>query len=147
MNDQDAPPKQRHHGMRRLIPLPGLLLALTLFCIARDAIRLPSVKNTPSWLEQGKIREFLEGQTLELPDGDGISEPRGRTVMLQMERMESLRIEPQDSSEVGGTAQISFAYTVGETRYIIQGFVYMHNIDGLYHPIVNLGKGWYVTKQ
>jgi hypothetical protein len=129
----------------------GFLLFVLLFLAACHLIaslnHLPLRKKGTFWLTQEKFYQYIEGETIALPDGAGISSQERKSLTLHREQIESLKIEPAGEGPESEGAQVTFIVRTDQGRYMAQGFMSLHKVEGIYCPIVNLGLGWNVTKK
>lgn len=99
----------------------------------------PSTGKTTLWLTQEKFYQYIESHPIALPNGESLTLHRGQ--------IESLSIEPGGQAPESEAAEVSFVVRSDQGRYGVQGSMSLHNSDMDRYPIVNLGKGWYVTKK
>ena len=123
----------------RLGLLLGLLLFLTVCLLVMRRPLSPSTRKAALWLTQEKFYQYIEGEPIALPDGESVTPHRGQ--------LEALHIEPGGDAPGSGAAEVSFVVRTDHGRYGVQGIMSLHNSDGIRYPIVNLGRGWDVTKQ
>ncbi len=123
----------------RLGLLLGLLLLLTVCYLVMRVHPLPSTKKATPWLTQEEFYQYIEGQTIALPDGESLTLHRGQ--------IEALSIETGGEAPESEAAEVSFVVKTDRGRYRVQGVMSLHNLDGTRYPIVNLGLGWDVTKK
>ncbi|WP_165070901.1 hypothetical protein [Paludisphaera rhizosphaerae] len=90
-------------------------------------------KHEPVFSSDEAFYEFVEGQPIQLPDGGAF--------VVHRAQVELLRMEPASDGD-----QVAFDLCGDGERYSVDGFVSLHNSDGVVSPIVNLGKGWFVSK-
>jgi hypothetical protein len=129
---------------RLVVPLTVLLFLAACPLIVR--LYRPQAKREDAlWLTQEKFYQYIEGKTITLPGGEGSSPKEGRSLTVDRGQIESLRIEPGGEGPESEAAQVTFIVTTDQGRYTVQGLMSLHGMDGEYHPIVNLGKGWYVS--
>ncbi len=126
----------------RLGVLLGVLLFLTVCYLAMTVTGgspWPSTGKATLWLTQEKFYQYIEGDPIALPDGESLT--------IHREQIESLSIEPGGQAPESEAAEVSFVVRTDHGRYGVQGSMSLHTSDMYQYPIVNLGKGWYVTKK
>jgi hypothetical protein len=119
--------------------LLSALLFLAVCYLIVSFYQSPSRKKFTLWLTQEGFYKFIEGKSLALPDGESLT--------LHKEQIESLTIEPGGDGAESEAAEVSFVVRTDRMRYGVQGVMSLHSMDGTSYPIVNLGRGWNVSKR
>lgn len=124
---------------RRVLILLGVLASLgALFSIVNPP-RRSLRKRVRLWLTTEKFYQIIEGESIALPDGGWLS--------LHKDRIDLLRIEPEGDGEEPGFFDVSFVVRSEQGSYRVQGVMSLQHIESLRLPMVNLGKGWNVSKE
>jgi hypothetical protein len=123
----------------RRVLLLSVLLSLAVCSLIVSVSRTPSTKKATPWLTEEKFYQFIGGQSLALPGGESLT--------LHQDQIESLRIEAGGQGPESEAADVSFVVRTDQGRYGVQGMMSLHNSDGNRFPIVNLGRGWNVSKK
>ena len=123
----------------RLVGLLGALLILAACYLAVNLRQSPSSARAKAWLDSESFYRFVDGELLALPDGGSL--------VLHNQRIESLAIEPGGDGTEPKAAEVSFVVRTDQARYGVRGVMSLHNMDGDTYPIVNLGRGWDVSKK
>jgi hypothetical protein len=122
--------------------LLGMLLFLTvcyLVAMVVSGYQSPSTKKVPLWMTRENFYQHIEGKPIALPDG--------KSLTLHGEQIESLSIEPGGEAPESDAAEVSFVVRTDRWRYKMHGFLSLHISDIYKSIIINLGRGWDVTKE
>lgn len=122
-----------HRNRPRLLWGVLLILAVGYLVVSLSRSPIPS-KAKPLFSSKEEIAEFIEGQSIALPDG--------RSLVIHRDQVKSLRIEPAPEAN-----QVTFELGDDGERYAVNGYMSLHYSDGTSYPMVNLGLGWYVSKK
>ncbi len=114
--------------------LLGVLLFLAVCYLVLSVSQSPPPSRLVPLFSEDKFYAFIEGTSITLPGGGSL--------VIHKDRIESLRIEPVSKGD-----QVTFELVNDEGRYSVEGYLSLHNSDGDYYPIVNLGRGWGISKQ
>lgn len=118
----------------RFVFLLGVLLFLAVCYLVLSVSQSPPPSRLVPLFSEDKFYAFIEGTSIALPDGGSL--------VIHRDRIESLRIEPVSKGD-----QVTFELGSDKGRYSVKGYISLHNTDGHYDPIVNLGRGWDISKQ
>jgi hypothetical protein len=91
------------------------------------------------WLSKEEFYRYIDGQQVALPGGEPLT--------ICQEQIEQLSIEPGEDAPESEGANVSFVVRTPQGRIGLQGLMSLHTSDASRYPIVNLNRGWNVTKQ
>ena len=117
----------------RFVFLLGVLLFLAVCYLVLSVSQSPPPSKLVPLFSEDKFYAFIEGTSIALPDGGSL--------VIHRDRIESLRIEPVSEGD-----QVTFELGSDKGRYSVEGYISLHNTEGYYDPIVNLGRGWEISK-
>jgi hypothetical protein len=118
----------------RFIFLLGVLLFLAVCHLVVSVSQSPPPSRLVPLFTEDEFYAFIEGASIAPPDGGSL--------VIHRDRIESLRIEPVSEGD-----QVTFELGSDDGRYFVEGYISLHNTEGHYYPIVNLGRGWDISKQ
>lgn len=126
---------------RRLYLLLGMLLFLSTYHLVATLMgEVPPThsRKVPAWLTQQMFYQFIDVQTVPLPGGESLT--------LRKERVESLHIKPTEDPD-SEAADVSFVVRTDQGRYRFYGLMDLYHQDETPYLVVNLGKGWAISKE